>query len=215
VDDPQLINVAVSRAVQRFILVTNHAMMPTSRHIRDLVGYIRYHHPDADVVDSAVISVFDLLYSAYSRRLEGFAGRLRKQLDYRSEDIIWTLLREILAEQRYAHLKVSPQVLLKNLFADLSRLAPDQRAYVQHRASLDFVVYNRVTNRPLMAVEVDGFAFHENKPDQLVRDRKKNEILSTYRMPLLRLPTTGSQEEPRIRRALDEAEAFWAQQPAG
>lgn len=35
VDNPQVINVAVSRAVRRFILVTNHDMLPTSRHIRD------------------------------------------------------------------------------------------------------------------------------------------------------------------------------------
>ena len=54
VDDPQKINVAVSRAIQRFIVVTNHDMLPTSRHIRDLVGYIRYHNPGEDVVDSAV-----------------------------------------------------------------------------------------------------------------------------------------------------------------
>src|SRR5207249_4707575 len=66
VDDPHLINVAVSRAVRQFILVTNYDMMPTSRHIRDLVGYIRYHNPgEEDVVDSMVISVFDLLYREY------------------------------------------------------------------------------------------------------------------------------------------------------
>ena len=62
VDDPQMINVAVSRAIQRFILVTNYDMLPTSRHIRDLVGYIRYHNPGDEVIDSAVVSVFDLLY---------------------------------------------------------------------------------------------------------------------------------------------------------
>ncbi|MGH3831153.1 MAG: DEAD/DEAH box helicase [Pseudonocardiaceae bacterium] len=69
VDDPQKINVAVSRAVRRFILVTNHDMLPTSRYIRDLIGYIRYHNPDEEVVDSAVVSMFDLLYRDYSDRL--------------------------------------------------------------------------------------------------------------------------------------------------
>jgi hypothetical protein len=72
----------------------------------------------------------------------------------------------MLAEQQYAHLTVSPQVLLRNLFPDV----------VQHRASVDFVVYNRVTSEPLLAIEVDGFAFHENNPDQLARDRHKNDI---------------------------------------
>ena len=40
-------------------MVTNYDMLPTSRHIRDLVGYIRYHSPGEDVADSTVISVSD------------------------------------------------------------------------------------------------------------------------------------------------------------
>jgi hypothetical protein len=210
VDDPQMINVAVSRAIQRFILVTNYDMLPTSRHIWDLVGYIRYHSPGEDVTDSTVVSVFDLLYRAYSQRLRPLAARLRKELKYPSEDIIWTVLHDIIAEQRYAHMTASPQVLLRNLLPDLGRLTPAQRAYIQHRASVDFVVYNRVTNQPLLAIEVDGFAFHENNPDQRARDALKDEILDAYQMPLLRLPTTGSREQQQIRQALDKAEAHWA-----
>ncbi|MGH3549316.1 MAG: C-terminal helicase domain-containing protein [Pseudonocardiaceae bacterium] len=103
VDDPQKINVAVSRAVRRFILVTNHAMLPTSRYIRDLIGYIRYHNPDEEVVDSAVVSMFDLLYCDYNHRLRPLAARLKNEMTYRSEDIIWTALHDILAEDRYAH----------------------------------------------------------------------------------------------------------------
>jgi hypothetical protein len=210
VDDPQMINVAVSRAIRRFILVTNYDMLPTSRHIRDLIGYIRYHNPGDEVADSAVVSVFDLLYRAYSQRLRPLAARLRKQLKYPSEDIIWTVLHDIIAEQRYAYLTVSSQVLLRSLLADLGRLTAAQRAYIQHRASVDFVVYNRVTNQPLLAIEVDGFAFHENNPDQRARDALKDEILNAYQIPLLRLPTTGSREQRQIRQALDNAEAHWA-----
>jgi hypothetical protein len=210
VDDPQMINVAVSRAIQRFILVTNYGMLPTSRHIRDLIGYIRYHNPGEDVVDSTVVSVFDLLYRAYSQRLLPLAARLRKELKYPSEDIIWTVLHDIIAEQRYAHMTVSSQVLLRNLLPDLSRLTLAQRAYVQHRASVDFVVYNQVTIEPLLAIEVDGFAFHENSPGQRARDALKDEILDAHQIPLLRLPTTGSREHRKIRQALDNAEAHWA-----
>ena len=210
VDDPQMINVAVSRAIQRFILVTNYDMLPTSRHIQDLVGYIRYHDPGEDVISSMVVSVFDLLYRAYSQRLAPLAARLRKELKYPSEDIIWTVLHDIIAEPRYAHLTVSSQVLLRNLLPDLGRLTQAQRAYIQNRASVDFVVYNQITNQPLLAIEVDGFAFHENNPAQRARDALKNEILAAHQMPLLRLPTTGSREHQRIRQALDNAEADWA-----
>jgi hypothetical protein len=211
VDDPHLINVAVSRAVKRFILVTNHDMLPTGRHIRDLVGYIRYHSPDDEVAESAVVSIFDLLYRDYSARLRPLAARLKNEMAYKSEDIAWTVLQNILAEDRYAHLTVGNQVLLRNLLFDLSRLTPRQERFVRNRASVDFVVYNRVTNHPLLAIEVDGFAFHENNPAQLKRDALKNEIFRIHQMPLLRLPTTGSGEEERIRQALDAAEAQWAQ----
>ena len=150
VDDPELINVAVSRAIQRFILVTNNDMLPTSRHIRDLVGYIGYQNPSEKAVDSAVISIFDLLYSAYSERLRPLAARLKKKSKYPSEDIAWTVLHEILTEDRYAHLTFCSQVLVQSLLPDLSRLAPRQLDFVQHRASVDFVVYNRVTNHALL-----------------------------------------------------------------
>jgi hypothetical protein len=211
VDDPRLINVAVSRAIQRFILVTNNDMLPTSRHIRDLVGYIGYQNPDAEPVESAVVSIFDLLYSAYSERLRSLAARLKKKSKYPSENIAWTVLEEILAEDQYAHLTFSSQVLVKSLLPGRSRLTPRQKSFVDRAASVDFVVYNRVTNHPLLAIEVDGFAFHENNPVQLERDATKNEIFRDHQMPLLRLPTTGSSEYQRIRHALDGAEAHWAQ----
>jgi hypothetical protein len=214
VDDPHLINVAVSRAIGRFILVTNHAMLPTSRHIQDLAGYIRYHNLDEGVVDSAVVSMFDLLYREYSRRLRPLAARLKNEMTYKSEDIVWTALHDILAENRYAHLTVGHQVLVRNLLVDLGRLTPRQETFVRHRASVDFVVYNRVTNHPLLAIEVDGFAFHENNPAQLERDAIKDEILQAHQMPLLRLATTGSGEDQRIRQALDNAEVDWARASA-
>jgi len=203
VDNPNLVNVAVSRAEERFILVTDHEMLPKSRNLRDLIGYISYHDPAHPVGESRLVSVFDLLYRQYSDRLMAFARRLRGEMRYRSEDIVWTLLTGILTEPKYAGLSVVAQVLLQDVLVDLTRLTDEQAAYVTHRASFDFLVFNAVTRRPALAVEVDGWAFHENKPDQLRRDNLKDAICREYRLPLLRLATTGSSEEARIRRALD------------
>jgi hypothetical protein len=110
-----------------------------------MVGYIGYHNPGDKVTDSAVVSVFDLLYQAYSRRLRPLAARLRNELKYKSEDILWTVVQDILAEPRYAHLTAIPQVLLRNLVPNPATLTLAQLAYVRHRASVDFVVYNRIT----------------------------------------------------------------------
>ncbi|WP_116951743.1 AAA domain-containing protein [Jiangella endophytica] len=203
VDEPRLVNVAVSRAKKRFVLVTNYDLLPKSRNLRDLIDYIRYRNLDHELVESEVVSVFDLLYRDYSARLQPLARRLRREMAYKSEDIVWTVVREILDEPPYAGLDAVPQVLLRNLLLDLTRLTPEQAAYVKHRASVDFVVYNRVTNRPLLAIEVDGFQYHENNPRQLARDALKDQICASYDIPLLRLPTTGSGEEELIRRRLD------------
>jgi RecA/RadA recombinase len=205
VDNPQLVNVAVSRAVKRFVLVTNYDMLPSSRHLRDLVQFIQYRDPGNEVFESAVVSVFDLLYKEYSALLEPLAARLRNTSKFASENIAGTVLVEILAEEAFKDFAVAQQVVLRNLLPDLSRLTPEQASYVRNRATVDFVVYNRVTNAPVLAVEVDGFAFHEADARQRARDELKNAICLSHSIPLLRLPTTGSGEEQVIRRGLAAA----------
>ncbi len=206
VDDPHLVNVAVSRARKQFVLVTNWGMLPGSRNLRDLIHYIQYYDPDQEVLDSIIVSVFDLLYKDYSPRLRVLAARVQEKTKYASENIIWTLLNGILAEGRYGSFTMAEQVVLRNLLPDVSQLTAEQAAYVSHRATtLDFVIYNSITNRPAFAIEVDGFAFHENDPRQQVRDAHKDAICATHGIPLLRLPTTGSGEERRIRQWLDKS----------
>ena len=204
VDDSRLVNVAVSRAKERFILVTDHRMLPTSRNLRDLVGYITYQDP-ARLVDSSVVSVFDLLYTSYAARLRPLAARLRGHLDQRSEDIVWTVLHDLLEQEPYRDLKAVPQVLLRHLVPNSDALAARHAGFVRRGSSLDIVVYNRLTRIPLLAIEVDGFAFHADNPIQLARDALKDEILAGLGLPLLRLGTTGSRETERIKQALDHA----------
>ncbi|MBT0774284.1 DUF2726 domain-containing protein [Kineosporia sp. J2-2] len=209
VDDARLVNVAVSRAAEKFVLVTNNDLLPSSRHLRDLIGYIGYQNPDQDVVDSDVLSVFDLLYQNYDRRLDGFASRRRFEIANPAEDIVWTLLHELLSEPEYAHLVVARQMLLRTLLPNLNGLTPDQERFVRNGASLDFVVYNRISNLPWLAIEVDGFRYHANDPVQLRRDRLKDQIFEDRALGLLRLPTTTSRVETQIREALKEAERRW------
>lgn len=205
VDDPNLVNVAVSRATKRFVLVTNYDMLPESRHLRDLVLYIRYSNPGQGVVDSTVLSVFDLLYREYSALLQPLADRLKKVSAFASENIIHTVLGDILTEAAFTDLSLAPQVLLKSFLPATPTLTPEQITYINNGATFDFVIYNRVTRQGVLAVEVDGFEFHENNPVQQVRDAHKNAICLEHRIPLLRLPTTGSGEEARIRQALSAA----------
>ena len=57
---------------------------------------------------------------------------------------------------------------------------------------------------PVLVVEVDGYAFHENNPKQLARDQMKDTILAKYGIPILRFKTNESREEERLSTKLRE-----------
>jgi hypothetical protein len=213
VDDPSLVNVAVSRATDHFVLVTNHQKLPRSRHLRDLIGYIEYRYPDEQPEGSRVVSVFDLLYREHDDVLGPLVERLSAGVGSPAERIVAVIVGDILAEPEHRHLRVQSQILLCNLTPAPDALGKDQRAFIRSRSSVDFVIYNRVTRRPVLAIEVDGFRFHEDRPEQLRRDAIKDSILKLLGIPLLRLATTGSDEERRIREALANAELTHLQQP--
>ena len=59
-----------------------------------------------------------------------------------------------------------------------------------------------VYKRQVLAIEVDGTAFHKAESKQAERDMKKNSILEKCAVPLLRLRTDGSGEKEKIRNAL-------------
>jgi hypothetical protein len=210
VDDPHLVNVAVSRAREHFVLVTNHGKLAGSRHLRDLVGYIEHRYPDQQPEASRVVSVFDLLYSEYDDALRSLAARSRDRPGSPAERIFDAVLADLLAEPGHTHLRYESQILLRNLVPDPEVLDVAERAFVGRRSSVDFVVYNRITRRPALAIEVDGYAFHENQPAQRRRDALKDSVLASVGVPLLRLPTTGSGEEEQVRAALAESEGIRA-----
>lgn len=205
VDDPQLINVAVSRAIDQFILVTDYELFfKRGSHIGDLIRYIQYNTLEGNIKESQIISVFDLLYKHYSAALAHLKAKMRPEARYASEEALRVLLEDILQEEAFDRLSYAQNVLLRNLLNDVRFLSEEQAAFVNHRASLDFVIFYKQDKACALVIEVDGFAFHENAPKQLRRDRLKDAILKTYGIPLLRLPTNGSGEEARIRRALSE-----------
>lgn len=208
VDDPHKINVAVSRAQRQFILVTDKALFERSaKELKALIGYMEYQLLDAVIVESKVISVFDLLYREYSHTLLEFGKRLPSISRYQSENIMCQLLYDILKEANYKDYSFAFQVLLKNLFHDLQLLTKNEIEYINHRASVDFVVYNEATRKPAFVIEVDGFASHENNPQQQERDLMKEHIFKVYGLPLLRLSTNGSGEEEKIRQMLEQVQA--------
>ncbi|MGM1048897.1 MAG: AAA domain-containing protein [Bacillota bacterium] len=205
VNDPCMINVAVSRAQERFILVTDQsAFRKYGNEVGDLMRYMEYSTLDNNVVESEIHSVFDLLYKEYSDTLRDFRERVRffNKSRHQSENIMHTLIDHVLQEPMFKDFEVVNQVLLMNLFTDLERLNEEERRFVKHRSSVDFVIYHKLDRSLALAIEVDGFAFHENNPEQLKRDDKKENIFKKFGMKLERFRTNESGEEQRIRELL-------------
>ena len=66
------------------------------------------------------------------------------------------------------------------------------------------IIYNKISKIPLLVIEVDGYKYHKEDNKQKERDILKNNILSKYNIPLIRLTTNGRREENIIRSKLDE-----------
>lgn len=78
-------------------------------------------------------------------------------------------------------------------------LNDEERKYAMNPAThLDFLIYSKISKKPIMAIEVDGFHYHKEATEQAERDKKKNHILELYGIPLMRFATNGSGEKKKI-----------------
>jgi len=205
VDNPHLINVAVSRAKYQFILVTDESVFSQhSKEVRDLIRYIEYNSLDENLVKSDVVSIFDLLYSEYSKKLITLKKKLKLISKYQSENLMWTLILEELKNPEFKGMEVTSQVLLKNIIGETDKLTDEEKLFIGNSSSLDFVIYNKLNKKPILAIEVDGVAYHENRERQLKRDELKNNILEKYNLSLIRFATNGSNERKKLRERLLE-----------
>lgn len=202
-DDPYLINVAVSRARKRLMLVVTGNEQTKERNITDLIDYIQYNN--FEVVDSKVYSVFDYLYKQYSEERNTYLQKHKKVSDYDSENLMHALIDEILADNQYASLDVVCHFPLNMLIRNPELLNEQERKYAMHPAThLDFLIYNRISKKPVLAIEVDGYEYHKKDTVQASRDLLKNHIMELYGILLLRFRTNGSGERERIVEVLAE-----------
>lgn len=201
-DDPNLLNVAVSRARQRFCLVVSGNEQCRESNISDLLAYIRYN--ECAISESNIRSIFDLLYDRYAEARKMYLKKHKRISEYDSENLTFAMLEDVIEEfPAYRHLGIVCHYPLRQLLREVTSLAEDDRAYALHPAThIDFLLYNRISKRPVLAIETDGYGFHKPGTAQSIRDDRKNRILAVYGIPLLRLSTVGSGERERVRIAL-------------
>lgn len=199
-DNANLLNVAVSRAKNKFCLVVSGNPQELNGNIHDLINYIKYQQ--GIVIQSKLRSIFDYLFSqihAYNRNNGPVS-------EYDSENLTFDLIEKIrVSYPHLSHIKALCHYPVRYLINDTQGLSEREKRYALHPAThIDFLIINRVTKEPLLAIETDGYRFHNEKTEQFQRDRMKDKILELYGLQLLRLSTVGYGEESRIVDALDK-----------
>ena len=199
-DNANLLNVAVSRAKNKFCLVVSGNPQELNGNIHDLINYIKYQQ--GVVIQSNLRSIFDYLFSqiqAYNRDNEPVS-------EYDSENLTFDLIENIRTNYPHlSHIKALCHYPVRYLINDTQGLSEREKRYALHPAThIDFLIINRVTKEPLLAIETDGYSYHNEKTEQFQRDRMKDKILELYGLPLLRLSTVGYGEESKIVDALDK-----------
>ena len=201
IDDPKMLNVAITRSKRFLRLVVSNEICEKDSNINDLIKYIKYNN--FEVVKSNVKSIFDLLYKENRlARLKYLKDKKRISL-YDSENIAYSEIENILND--YNGLDMAAHIPLLRILDNTNLLNKDELKYVGNEwTHIDFIIYNKMDKKPVLAVEVDGYAFHKKSTAQRKRDGLKNKVFEKYEIPLIRLSTIGSNEKNIIKSKLEE-----------
>lgn len=190
-DDPNLLNVAISRAKTHLYVVTNSNKMPKESNLAQLIDYVRYNN--FEVRQSEVSSVFDLLYKQYTSQRLDFLANKSVVSDYISENLFYNTLMEAITALGLVHIDVLCHYPVARFISDWSLLTEEEKAFASNRLShVDFLIYNSLTKRPLLVIEVDGWYYHKRQGGQVTRDALKDKLLAKFGLPLHRILTTDT-----------------------
>lgn len=201
-DNPNRLNVAISRAIEQLIVVINGNEQQKDTIINELVEYIEYNN--CEIKESKIFSVFDLLYKSYTEQRMIFLKKYNKISEYDSENIMYTLIKDNL-EKYNGNYECAVHVPLNMLIRDFSLMTNDEKKYAKNDwTHVDFLIYKTINRSPVLAIEVDGLKYHKTGTNQAKRDELKNMIFEKYGIPLYRFSTTGSGEKERLIQILKE-----------
>lgn len=201
VDDPHMLNVAVSRAVHSLAVITSQDPRNDQTNYGDLARYIEYNN--FEIIQSQIYSVFDMLYQGYAEQRRAYLQKHKRVSEYDSENLMYSVIQEVLAEEAFSSIGCAVHFSLATLVKNYEPLTEEERKYARNPLThVDFLLFNQMDKQPMLAIEVDGTGFHEAGSKQAERDIKKNSILEKCAVPLLRLRTDGSGEKEKIKNAL-------------
>lgn len=200
ITNPQLLNVAISRAIDKlYLVVSDKVYNSTNNTIAQFIDYIKYYCKSEALNCGKVTSVFDILYTEQAK-LEA-SSKLYKFVDSYAEQIVFDELSKILIN--YPDYKVIMHYRLSDLLNDYTGFDNDELKYIKNpRTHVDFVIFDKITHKPKVCIEVDGTKYHDYAPKQISHDEIKDRALMQNKIPILRLKTNHSDEINKIIKCL-------------
>jgi len=167
-DDPYLLNVAISRAKKRLSFVVSDSEQPLDSNIGDLISYIEYNN--FKIIKSKINSIFDLLYREFTDARIAFLKKHSRISVYNSENMMYGAITNILKRHSNLSLNIICRQPLNMLIKDTELLNDEERRYAMNPAThIDFLLYNQINRKPVLAIEVDGFHYHKSGTEQYRR----------------------------------------------
>ena len=203
VDDPKMLNVAVTRAKKYLRLIISNNENNKNTNIGDLIRYIQYNN--FETTESKTKSIYDLLYKQNRQKRLEYLKDKKRISDFDSENITYNVIDDILKKNKYSNLDIGVHVPIMNILSDAELLNQEEVKFATNSwTHIDFVIFNKMDKRLVLAIEVDGYYFHKEGSKQQENDNIKNNILEKYNIPLIRLSTIGSGEEEILEKKIKE-----------
>ena len=204
VDNSNMINVTVSRAVKNFILIANEGTFnEKGKEIHDLINYITYKSMNESLFKSKCVSIFDYLYKSKENERNKLLEKSSSKSNYASEKLLRILIDQLLQLTPYKQFSIQEQVRIKDIVTNKEIFNETEINYIQNNCSVDFLVKDKVNQDIVCVIEVDGVKYHENNKQQQIKDALKDSILMKCNISLLRLKTNGSNEEFKIKQVFN------------
>ncbi len=192
----ELINVAVSRAKEKFVLVADTKFF--KKYNQDMKNLIEYLEIYGEKIPDKTVCIFDYLYE----NIPSYQ-KIIPDIENPYEEKMYHLLLNYL-QKKNGKYKLKVKLLLAMFVTDEKYLNKNEKIkqFILHDSHVDFALYTDSINKPVLAIEVDG-KYHEQEK-QKQRDKMKEEILEYMNIPLLRISSKTMLAEAEFEQEIEK-----------
>ena len=192
----ELVNVAVSRAKDKFILVTDkNYFLKNGKYVSDVKNLIDYIGIYGKEISDKSSCIFDYLYkqTAYYHS--------NKIFDNIYEEKLAGCLSKIIEGSPYI---CYPKLKMSNLVLDEEFLNQnmDIKTYIGNGAHADFTIIDKRINKPVLVIELDGKYHKEER--QKKNDLMKDKALTAVHITMLRIDSKEAYDLKELKEKLGE-----------